>query len=587
MSITPETAEMHKNDPAVVCCRVTEGAVLSAGDLEDPAVFPDLVDSGLIAFDDNTLTIGQVLGAKLKKTIDALTPLTKDMLEGVKEAGTTAPAPEAMPTVDIAEPASTIPAAPMAGGVMKIHIAEGKGINLEIPMSLAMSAGSAVEPAVVEKPLEEKIEDKVKRTLKIMEYPVKEVKIGEVTKFEDGVLTIRGALTDDAPGADPLTKKVTIDVIAPDNHNVSTDTIMDVSPIATKIEGKTGEGVTYEMTGVVIMLTGVDESGKQVGEFGSSNGILAETVKFGRPGSPDPTDIIIRIHVVIEKNKGMERVGPYAAHKSADVIVQEIREVLKKMPAAKAAGTRIYEDIARLGRPRVVLVKEIMGQGAMHDNLILPVEPAGVTGGRPNVDLGNVPVLLTANEVHDGGIHALTCIGPASKETTRHYWREPLINRLSRDEELNLVGIVFVGSPQINSEKFYVSQRLGALVEALDVEGAIVTTEGFGNNHIDFASHIEQIGMRGVPVVGMSFSANQGALVVGNKYMDAMVDLNKATDGCESEILQENCLDEGDAVRAVAMLKNKMMGISIKPANRKWTSEPQKKNLELARQTQK
>ena len=68
-----------------------------------------------------------------------------------------------------------------------------------------------------------------------------------------------------------------------------------------------------------------------------------------------------------------------------------------------------------------------------------------------------------------------------------------------------MCGVIFVGSPQINSEKFYVSERLGMTVETMDVAGAIVTTEGFGNNHIDFASHIEQIGMRGIGVVGMSF----------------------------------------------------------------------------------
>ena len=64
---------------------------------------------------------------------------------------------------------------------------------------------------------------------------------------------------------------------------------------------------------------------------------------------------------------------------------------------------------------------------------------------------------------------------------------------------------LFVGSPQINAEKFYVSKRLGMIIEAMDVDGAIVTTEGFGNNHIDFATHIEQIGKRGIPVVGMTF----------------------------------------------------------------------------------
>ena len=69
-------------------------------------------------------------------------------------------------------------------------------------------------------------------------------------------------------------------------------------------------------------------------------------------------------------------------------------------------------------------------------------------------------------------------------------------------------------------------------IEAMDIDGAIVTTEGFGNNHIDFASHIEEIGKRGVSVVGMTYSAVQGALVVGNEYMSAMLittNLNKVS----------------------------------------------------------
>ena len=30
----------------------------------------------------------------------------------------------------------------------------------------------------------------------------------------------------------------------------------------------------------------------------------------------------------------------------------------------------------------------------MHDNLILPVEPVGTLGAKPNVDLGNLPECL-------------------------------------------------------------------------------------------------------------------------------------------------------------------------------------------------
>ena len=59
----------------------------------------------------------------------------------------------------------------------------------------------------------------------------------------------------------------------------------------------------------------------------------------------------------------------------------------------------------RIGNKRVIIVKEIMGQGAMHDNLIMPIEPVGTLGAKPNVDLGNLPVILAPTEVLDGGIH--------------------------------------------------------------------------------------------------------------------------------------------------------------------------------------
>ena len=48
MSITAETAKEHANDPAVLCCRAEAGTIIQASNLEDPAIFDDLVDSGLL-----------------------------------------------------------------------------------------------------------------------------------------------------------------------------------------------------------------------------------------------------------------------------------------------------------------------------------------------------------------------------------------------------------------------------------------------------------------------------------------------------------------------------------------------------------
>ena len=47
--------------------------------------FDELVDSGLLNL-DGCLKIGQVLGAKLTKTSDSLSPLTADNMEGYKDS---------------------------------------------------------------------------------------------------------------------------------------------------------------------------------------------------------------------------------------------------------------------------------------------------------------------------------------------------------------------------------------------------------------------------------------------------------------------------------------------------------------------
>lgn len=591
MSITAETAKAHAHDPAVLCCRAEAGITIEPANLEDPAIFDDLVDSGLLNL-DGCLTIEEVLGAKLTKTCDSLCPLTNDVLDGVKAPST--PAEEkaeeveapAAPAAPVAPATSTIAT---AGGTLKIHIGEGKDINLELPIGALGATGEAVAEvpaeavtataATAEAPVEE---EKVVGTLTRRHIKITDVQRGPETKIEGTTLYIREGIEADVIADQELVKDFHLEIITPDKYHTYSETIMDVQPIATK-EGDAiiGEGATRVLDGVVMMLTGTDEGGVQIGEFGSSEGYLDENIMWGRPGCPDKGEIFIKGNIVVQEKTNMERRGPMAAHTAFDIITQEIREVMKELDDSFIVEDEELKSIRRPGKKKVVIVKEIMGQGAMHDNFILPVEPVGILGARANVDLGNVPVCVSPLEVLDGCIHALTCIGPASKEMSRHYWREPLVLEALHDEEVDLCGVVFVGSPQINAEKYYVSRRVGHTVEMMDVDGAFVTTEGFGNNHIDFASHIEQIGMRGIPVVGLSFCAVQGALVVGNKYMQYMVDNNKSESGIENEVLGCNTLCPEEGVRALAMLKAAMAGEEVKAAERKWNPNVKATNVEL------
>lgn len=663
MSMSKEHAEALKNEAAVVCCRTEAGTIISADNLEDPDIFPDMVDSGLLNIPSNNLKVGEVIGAKLLKTIDSLTPITPDLVEGAKKiegsveekevsidenakavlklnkkAGDTIKLSDlenpmyfgqledslliklddsvltvkeaigkvlkvdapALSTVckNIVEgyeeecSAEQTIVSSVSNGVLKIKIAEGKGIDIEVPLMAGTVSNSVAKEVIKEEKIndlkvenkEEKkavLEPRAVRSLTKKHFKIEKVEFGKETKIDGTTLYIRENICDDAVNESDLVKSIKIEIITPDKYHTYSETIMDVQPIATKEgEAKVGNGVTRTLDGVIVMVTGTDVDGVQIGEFGSSEGILDENILWNRPGAPDKGDIFIKSEVVIARGMNMERPGPLAAHRATDFITQEIRNALKVADESLVVDTEELVEYRRPGKKKVVIVKEIMGQGAMHDNLILPQEPVGVLGGKPNVDLGNVPVMLSPLEVLDGGIHALTCIGPASKECSRHYWREPLVTEAMNDENIDLAGVIFVGSPQINAEKFYVSERLGMIVEFMDVDGAVVTTEGFGNNHIDFASHIEQIGMRDVPCVGMSFCAVQGALVVGNKYMKYMVDNNKSEAGIENEVLGCNTLCKEDALRALGMLKSAMHGEEVKKAERKWNPNVKENNLE-------
>ncbi len=597
MSLSKEMAEKHKDDVAVLCCRAEAGTVLSEHNLEDPSLFDEMVDMGILEIPEDTLKIGQVIGATLNTTADSLTALTPantdDYSEVVEEESAeteTASANQANAALNTQ--AGNAVAPKLGNGVVKIHIGEGKNINLEIPLSAAQNGASQVSsndndllvanPSEVDGNAADAVSeaDIKKNVLKREIVKIKEVKLGDETKVEDGVITIDESLIKKAIGSEKLVMDIKLDIITPDKYDEYSNTIMDVQPIATKLEGaEIGEGTTRLVEGAVIVVTGTDENGVQIGEFGSSEGEMDRNILFNRPGSPDDGDILIKTDVTIKAGTNMERPGPMAAHRATDVITQEIRNALKDLDESAVERVDEFEHVRHPGKHKILIVKEIMGQGAMHDNYIWPTEPVGTEGAKANVDLGNVPVIVNPLQVLDGVIHALTCIGPASKETSRHYFREPLVLKALADPDYDVCGVMFVGSPQANTDKSYVSRFLGNAIDTMDLEGAIVTTEGFGNNHIDFASHIDQIGKRGVPVVGMTYSAVQGQLVVGNEHMNAMVDNNKSRQGIENEILENNCLAEEDAIRALEMLRAKIEGEEIEEPNRKWTPDVKEANV--------
>ena len=129
MSITAEMAKDHAKDPAVLCCRAEAGTIIEPARLEDPSIFPDLVDSGLLTIPEDVLLIEQVLGATLKETADSLVPLTAAMVDGIQTA---APEADDSEETEMLVPASVPAATPVnAAPIMPI-----KGIKIIFPITL-------------------------------------------------------------------------------------------------------------------------------------------------------------------------------------------------------------------------------------------------------------------------------------------------------------------------------------------------------------------------------------------------------------------------------------------------------------------
>ena len=244
--------------------------------------------------------------------------------------------------------------------------------------------------------------------LTVRAYHVTDVAYGTENRVTvDGHLTVCKETADEILKAEPLIKSIDIRIIAPDEHQQHTNTIMDVIPLSTKVLGKVGEGITHTLTGVYVLLTGIDESGRQVCNFGASDGILAEKVAWGRAGTPLESDMLISFDVVLKEGTWADRPGPEAAHRACDTFCQIFREQMKKFNGYKCTEKHVFQETYEPDRKDVYIVKEVSGQGAVYDARMFGDEPCGFEGGHSVIDMGCMPAIVTPNEFRDGVMRAM------------------------------------------------------------------------------------------------------------------------------------------------------------------------------------
>ena len=148
-------------------------------------------------------------------------------------------------------------------------------------------------------------------------------------------------------------------------------------------------------------------------------------------------------------------------------------------------------------------------------------------------------------------------VGPSTKETTLHHFRDPLVGLLANDPNFDFLGVVIGGIPDRTIDKQFTGGRVGAWLEAMRCDGCIVSEDSWGNSNVDLSAAMDAIGVREIPQVGMVLIGTHG-IVDKNEYMDTMVDTNHSVEGYETNILAQNCMTMEEAKKCVALLKMKM-----------------------------
>ena len=249
-------------------------------------------------------------------------------------------------------------------------------------------------------------EQKLRRLVR-KDFAVTSVEFGDRTEIDRGILRIRKGIEKAFLSQEKRIKDIKVSILRPGENDFFVNSNLDYSPIACKVRGELGEGVTHLLTGVTVMLTGVEDgSGFQPSNIGSSEGIFKNQVVLDRAGTPASDDYILHVDILFEEGEGRTAEGIMAAHRITDRIVQEIRKELAGLENMKYTREE-FDDVARPGRRKVILVKIVSGLGNMYDTAMFPYEPGGFLGAHNMMDSKNIPYMITPNQCRDGVIHSL------------------------------------------------------------------------------------------------------------------------------------------------------------------------------------
>ena len=342
--------------------------------------------------------------------------------------------------------------------------------------------------------------------LELGNFYVKDILFGEITSYNDGILTIN--------------KKEALAIVKEDEHIIDAELHIvkpgdDVRlvPVKEAIEprvklsgaplfpGVTGElvtagnGTTHALKGCSVLVVGKHWGGFQDGliDMGGEGAKYTYYSTLKNIVLVADTDEEFEKREQQKKNKALRwagmRLAEYVGSCLKDLIPEET-EVYELPPVTKRSPE---ENVL----PSVLLVLQPQSQ----------MEESGYNDLCYGWDCNHMlPTFMNPNEILDGAMISGSFMPCSSKWSTYDFQNFPMIKRLYKEhgKTVNFLGVIMSNLNVVLEQKERSALFVAQMAKSLGADSAIVAEEGYGNPDTDFTACIVALEDVGVKTIGLT-----------------------------------------------------------------------------------
>ena len=327
---------------------------------------------------------------------------------------------------------------------------------------------------------------------------IKDIQFADTSKIEDGILYVDKGAVKAVALEDEHIKTVTFDIAKP-GESVRITPVKDVIEPRVKVEGKggvfpgiiskvdtVGSGKTYALKGMAVVTAGRI--------VGFQEGIIDMT---GPGADYTPFSKTLNLVMVCEPVEGIkqheyEKAVRFAGFRVAAYIGELARnltpdETKVYETCGVKEGITQYPDL-----PRVAYVQMLQSQGLLHDTYVYGVDAKKI-----------LPTILSPTEIMDGAIVSGNCVSACDKNPTYVHENNPVVHDLFEEhgKTLNFVCQIIKNENVYLADKERSSDWTAKLCKMLELDGVIVSQEGFGNPDTDLIMNCKKIEAEGIKTV--------------------------------------------------------------------------------------